>query len=714
MATLPPINDPVTGQKLPTPLAGPGSVPYVPINIASVPSGTKMVPAPTVISDSDAKKQLASMYSTLQDLQKQFQAKEAATAQVAPPAIQPAAPTEQPKTAAQKAMEGAVTTPSPGTATTQLIDLNSATQVGGAGTTDDPTIYRDKTGGAFVIRQGGNPNNPQDYIYQGGATPLNSIDEANKFLAGENADYKTAIQGLDDKITKAHDDYQNSLTQYQTGSLPLTPSQQAMINSVKQQLEVTRQAQIKYNEAFTAGQTVLEQRMGRSQYANDIASGNIKATVDQGISKLVALDNQASEVIAKLTEGFNTDNLKVITDSYNSYISLMDKKSTQLKSMHDDIIQQKKDLRDFSYKQLQDKIVNKIDQSRLDLESGKFDWQKSQDEIKNTIDKSNLSINERKQALAEATFNMQKQIMEKIDSVPSPTTLSSGQQDPISQQKFLQQFPSLIQEKIKGIADYSVDPKSLTTSAKQAMGGFTQSDLIAIAKKYDHTYDEKEYAARQKFLSNWKAGGQNSVITSANTAIQHLAELKKQGDALKNTSAGTLGPFTTKYNSVRQWLSESSGNPQVTQFKQTAVALAGELAKIYKNSIGSSAAPTDDEIKYQLEQLSANMSPQQIDASIQNSVQLMTDRLLSSKENYQTNMGKPPADILTPSSKNRIEELKNAGIDINIDALSPSQYGGVSSNDLINAMGGQSQGGNSNELLNILNTNLQDLMLKTQ
>lgn len=196
-----------------------------------------------------------------------------------------------------------------------------------------------------------------------------------------------------------------------------------------------------------------------------------------------------------------------------------------------------------------------------------------------------------------------------------------------------------------------------------------------------------EYGSRQKFLSNWLAGGQNSVIVAANTAVDHLTKLWGQAQQLNNLPSGSLGPFTGSGNDMNAWIKTGSQDPNINQFKQTAVALAGEMARIYKNGIGSNAAPTDDEIAQQLGIITTGISPQNAKGLIENGINLMVDRLTSSVENYQSVMGKTPDSILTPTALQNIKSLQDAGFNIDVSKLNPSPYTSMSNDQLLNAIG---------------------------
>ncbi len=515
------------------------------------------------------------------------------------------------------------------------------------------------------------------------AIPLNFQPSSQTGQTVTQQALQSQLTDVGTKIDLTINSAQQDLQSLRSGTFPLTPAQQAQINATNAQFDQLRQIQQTANQQYQNAITQSGISTGRSMYAPEIAAGEIASAVNSGIQKIADIDTKRAATIAQMEDALQSDNYKLIDQAYTNYTNLLKQKQDEIQKQYDNVSKAIKDAQDYTVK-----ITQQV------LESDKFTWQQKQDLVDNALKQAQLDETQRKNLSDEAFKQKQLDATNYANNLLAgiitnkTMTDSSGNPLPSSQEQMIQEWrnkgvsdTSITQ--IKGIADYSINPASFSTSAKQSQGGFTRAQIVAMAKQYDPTYDEKQYAARQKFLTNWTAGGQNSVTVAANTAIQHLGELKSQADALANLNKGSLGPFTTKYNTTIQWLNESFGNPEVLKYKQTAAALAGELAKIYKNSIGSSAAPTDDEIKYQLEILTTGVTPQQANALIENATNLMTDRLTSAVENYQMQMGKMPTSILTPSAKETIQKLQESGLNIDTSKIDYNPYSSMSDEDLL-------------------------------
>ena len=522
----------------------------------------------------------------------------------------------------------------------------------------------------------------------GNVTPLNQTSPYTNDFSGMSKEQRSLYiqtQNNANAIDNAITNSQNLVSQLQSGTVPLTADQQAQINALQNQFDVLRHQQLIANQNYTGSMTVAGIVSGRNMYAPEVEAGNVQAAVTTGIQKIGELDSKAASAIAQMRQGFEQSNFELITKANDSYLSALKAKSDSIQKMYDTVTAAQKDARDFAYKQAQDFIQNT-------LASDKFTYQQKQDAIDNMLRQQQLDETKRanlvKEAQAQQTINLQKQANEILNGTLTnqklqgvPQTLSNGQPNPDYQKTFLSTLSPDVQNLVKGIANYTINPSSIPTRQYRGMGGLTQQQVLALVSQFDPTYDQKEYQSRQKFLNNWQAGGQNSVIQAANTATQHLAELKNYADKLGNRNVPVFGKA---YNSARQWLNEQSGDPNIMQFKQTEYALAGELAKIYKNGIGSSAAPTDEEIADQLSIMSSGLSSDQLNGLIENGVKLMTDRLNSAVENYRAVMGKYPDSILYPSAEQKINELQSKGLNIDISKLNRTAYSDLSNSDLLN------------------------------
>lgn len=218
------------------------------------------------------------------------------------------------------------------------------------------------------------------------ATPSDAtLTEANKIATG----YVETLADMNAKVDAEYKDYQTKLANAYAGT-DITPDQQAQLDAVNRKFDELKDLQITANKNYEGGTTAMGLVSGRSRYAPEIASGEIKAAVDSGIRKLNELEAQRASTLAELKDAFITKNAARIKDAWASYSEYTANKTKVLKEMHDIASQAEKTQREWNYKVAQDAITNAFNDNKLNweqkqdilrntLEQNKFDYQKTQD-----------------------------------------------------------------------------------------------------------------------------------------------------------------------------------------------------------------------------------------------------------------------------------------------------------------------------------------------
>lgn len=228
--------------------------------------------------------------------------------------------------------------------------------------------------------------------------------------------------------------------------------------------------------------------------------------------------------------------------------------------------------------------------------------------------------------------------------VPAVQMSSTGNPDPYTQVTFLHALPGGetgdAATLVKGLADYSINPNAFSTRLYKGTQGMTQSDVLALAKEYDPTYDEKQYATRAAMQKYITTGQGAATVTAANTLIKHLQLLSNAAKHLPGHSMPSL-------NAVGNFLNTATGRNVVTNFNTEAQAVASEAAKVYKGG----GTPAEGEIMQFQKDFNANMSPDQLQGAIQSMIDLMAGKLSTLSDNYTSTMGKPgDYRVLTPDA----------------------------------------------------------------
>lgn len=174
--------------------------------------------------------------------------------------------------------------------------------------------------------------------------------------------------------------------------------------------------------------------------------------------------------------------------------------------------------------------------------------------------------------------------------------------------------------------------------------------VIDIATQADPTLDAANAATRVATRKDFTSGTSAKNLTSLNTAIGHLASLKKAADALNNTWSPD---FNAAINRVQE---KHLGDKRVNDFQTAAQAFATEIAKVFK---GTSGAPSLSELEDWKARIDPNMSPDQFAGFIQTANELLSSRIEAVGDTYNRGMGKSsdPITLLSPHAQQVYDSL---------------------------------------------------------
>lgn len=127
------------------------------------------------------------------------------------------------------------------------------------------------------------------------------------------------------------------------GQFPLNPNQQAQINAVKEIYANLVKRQEEANAQLTGGTTVAQNLYGIGNTV--MAMGAIKQTVDDGISKVADIQSRMNSDVSKMTMAFESDNLKMLKDAYESFSSNQRELQDNLDKIQSQTVQIERDQR---------------------------------------------------------------------------------------------------------------------------------------------------------------------------------------------------------------------------------------------------------------------------------------------------------------------------------------------------------------------------------
>jgi hypothetical protein len=155
------------------------------------------------------------------------------------------------------------------------------------------------------------------------AAPVDEADKTAAAIVGSNAKYDSDLKAINDKIDT-----------YVSGSWVMNPEQQQRINDIKIQFQDLIESQKQANSQYEAMVKMSGVSSGRSMYAPELALGEGKAAVDQGMRKVAQINAQMSTAIEQAKAAMKSDDLKALNDSYNRIASLKKSAADEINATH--------------------------------------------------------------------------------------------------------------------------------------------------------------------------------------------------------------------------------------------------------------------------------------------------------------------------------------------------------------------------------------------
>lgn len=227
------------------------------------------------------------------------------------------------------------------------------------------------------------------------------------------------------------------------------------------------------------------------------------------------------------------------------------------------------------------------------------------------------------------------------NNAPAIGASPSGKND-----DYLSTLPTPIAAQVKALAD----GKMAFPSGFALKSPYWQQMLQAVSQ-YDPNFDAVNYNARAATRKDFTSGKSAQNMTSLNTAIGHLDALDKAFGGLKNSDY-------PMYNQVANAVGRNLGNTDiqtaVKDVNSKAIAVAGELAKVFR-----STGMSQKEIEDWKDQISPNNSPAENKKVIESAMDLMNSRLDAIGEQYNKGMGTTadPVTLLSPKAQKIIQRL---------------------------------------------------------
>lgn len=175
--------------------------------------------------------------------------------------------------------------------------------------------------------------------------------------AGTNA---LPYQGEIDRLQRETDDlqkkYMEDFEKMRQGQIPLTEGQQLQLDTIKRQFDDVIQQQKVYNENYTQMTNRAGIVSGRNRYAPEVALGQIKKTVDDGVSRIAGLNLQALDTMFQVKQAMQQENWKQLDASYAKLDQFMQRRQKTFQDMQDKLLEQAEKVKAYNRQAEQDKI----------------------------------------------------------------------------------------------------------------------------------------------------------------------------------------------------------------------------------------------------------------------------------------------------------------------------------------------------------------------
>lgn len=445
----------------------------------------------------------------------------------------------------------------------------------------------------------------------------------------ENANYQGQISGVTDDVTNAYNTFKQTIGQIMSGSFPLSPAQQAMVDATNNAFEaMTTQANLK--AAALSSET-----------------GGVSTKVNATAGELTNITAQQAMAVAQLEIGFQNQDYKMVTDSYSAFKDLETQKMSAITDLHNSIMDTYN--KALSADQAQQTFNQTAFKDAATLAQSQYEFRDAHDQFGNVV---GTVVYDKKTGLPVSGGSAQSNGDGTYAAAPIPSVQiqANGTPDSATQQAFLQTIPQPFRQLVQNVANYQQNTSNLSPK--------TKTQIESWAAQYDPTYDSKQYQTRQALQTNFTSGSYSKNINSLNTAIGHLGDLTSNFSKLGNNS-NTYNNATVNF--VKGKILGEGG---ITSAGTNINAAVGELASTFK-----SGGATDTEIK-NLGNVDVNSSPEQAKAFVETGIQLLASRLQALTDTYTAGMGKPPVtNFLSPTNITALSNLKNQGYTVDIPGV---------------------------------------------
>jgi hypothetical protein len=130
-----------------------------------------------------------------------------------------------------------------------------------------------------------------------------------------------------------YDSYRKKVDQIMNGSYPLTSTQQAMVQSIRDSIDRQKEEQRNLNQAQLGSLTMAGIRSGRQRYTTETNIDNLADEQAKGLQRIAKIENDGLALINQVKEAANEKAWKQLNDAYGAFQSNQKERSNALKEL---------------------------------------------------------------------------------------------------------------------------------------------------------------------------------------------------------------------------------------------------------------------------------------------------------------------------------------------------------------------------------------------
>jgi hypothetical protein len=179
-----------------------------------------------------------------------------------------------------------------------------------------------------------------------------------------------------DEYTTQAKQAQDTITQIQNGTVPLSPDQQAQIEGLRQNFQALIDKTVLQNKTDIGLGNIRGYQKGSAEYDPTFQVKTIGSIITGGVNKIADLNSQMASAIGKLRESFKTGNIQATKDAFGIYKDASDKRLELIQKTIDDTQKAIKDANDSAQeaeKRMYDQVTKPINDIAIEAKKNGAD-----------------------------------------------------------------------------------------------------------------------------------------------------------------------------------------------------------------------------------------------------------------------------------------------------------------------------------------------------